>query len=57
MRHKNFIKICLMVIWSVGILHIFVSCAVTAKNRYVKAEACYYELRKIREHKNTDIAG
>ncbi|MGB2928161.1 MAG: hypothetical protein WBB70_04525, partial [Desulfobacterales bacterium] len=35
-----------MVIWSVGILQICVSCAVTAKNRYVKAESCYYELRK-----------
>jgi N-acetylmuramoyl-L-alanine amidase len=35
-----------MVIWSVGILQICVSCAVTAKNRYVKAEACYDELRK-----------
>jgi N-acetylmuramoyl-L-alanine amidase len=46
MRHEKFIKICWMVVWSVGILQIFVSCAVTAKNRYVKAEACYYELRK-----------
>jgi N-acetylmuramoyl-L-alanine amidase len=46
MWHKKFIKICWMVIWSVGILQICVSCAVTAKNRYVKAESCYYELRK-----------
>jgi len=46
MWNKKFIKICLMVIWSVGILQICVSCAVTAKNRYVKAESCYYELRK-----------
>lgn len=46
MWNKKLIKICWMVIWSVGILQIFVSCAVTAKNRYVKAEACYYELRK-----------
>ncbi|MGD9082011.1 MAG: N-acetylmuramoyl-L-alanine amidase [Desulfobacterales bacterium] len=36
----------MIVIWSVGILQICVSCAVTAKNRYFKAEACYYELRK-----------
>lgn len=46
MWHKKFIKICLIVIWSVGILQICVSCAVTAKNRYFKAEACYHELRK-----------
>lgn len=35
-----------MVIWCVGILQICISCAVTAKNRYFKAETCYYELRK-----------
>jgi N-acetylmuramoyl-L-alanine amidase len=46
MWHNKFIKNCLIVIWSVGILQICVSCAVTAKNRYFKAEACYYELRK-----------
>ena len=46
MWNKKFIKICLLVIWSVGILQICVSCAVTAKNRYFKAETCYHELRK-----------
>ena len=46
MWYEKFIKICWMVIWSVGILQICVSCAVTAKNRYHKAESCYYELRK-----------
>jgi N-acetylmuramoyl-L-alanine amidase len=46
MLYEKFIKICWMVIWSVGILQICVSCAVTAKNRYVKAESCYYELQK-----------
>lgn len=46
MWHKKFIKICLLVIWCVGILQIFVSCAVTAKKRYCKAETCYYELRR-----------
>ena len=45
MSHKKFIKICLLGIWSVGILQILISCAVTAKNRYFKAETCYYELR------------
>ena len=46
MWHKEFIKTCLLVIWVVAILQICVSCAVTAKNRYFKAEACYYELRR-----------
>jgi len=46
MCHKEFIKACLLVIWVVAILQICVSCAVTAKNRYYKAEACYYELRR-----------
>ncbi len=46
MWHEKFIKICVMVIWCVGILQICISCAVTAKNRYFKAETCYYELRK-----------
>jgi len=36
----------LLVIWVIAILQICVSCAVTAKNRYCKAEACYYELRR-----------
>ena len=36
----------MLVIWVVAILQICVSCAVTSKNRYVKAETCYYELRK-----------
>ena len=46
MWNKKFIKICVVVIGSIGILQIWVSCAVTAKNRYIKAEACYDELRK-----------
>jgi len=46
MLHKKFIKSCLLVIWVVAILQLCVSCAVTSKNRYFKAEACYYELRK-----------
>jgi len=46
MWHKKFIKSCLLVIWVFAILQICVSCAVTSKNRYVKAETCYYELRK-----------
>ncbi len=46
MCHKKFIKSCLLAIWVVAILQICVSCAVTSKNRYFKAEACYYELRK-----------
>ncbi|MEA1948040.1 MAG: N-acetylmuramoyl-L-alanine amidase [Thermodesulfobacteriota bacterium] len=46
MCHKKFIKSCLLVIWVVAILQICVSCAVTSKNRYFKAEACYYDLRK-----------
>ena len=36
----------MLVIWVVAVLQTCVSCAVTSKNRYVKAEACYYELRK-----------
>jgi N-acetylmuramoyl-L-alanine amidase len=35
-----------MIIWSVGVLQVCTSCAVTAKNRYFKAEACYRELQK-----------
>ncbi len=46
MWHKEFIKTCLLVIWVVAILQICVSCAVTAKNRYLKAETCYYELQR-----------
>lgn len=36
----------MLVIWVVAGLQICISCAVTSKNRYVKAEKCYYELRK-----------
>ncbi len=53
MWNKKFIKICLVVIWGIGIIQICVSCAartksrtVTAKNRYFKAETCYHKLRK-----------
>jgi N-acetylmuramoyl-L-alanine amidase len=46
MWHKKFIKSCLLVIGVVAGMQICVSCAVTSKNRYVKAETCYYELRK-----------
>ena len=36
----------MLVIWVVAGMQICVSCAVTSKNRYFKAETCYYELRK-----------
>jgi len=44
--HKEFIKTCLLIIWGFAIFQICVSCAVTAKKRYCKAESCYYELRR-----------
>ncbi|MGD8548988.1 MAG: N-acetylmuramoyl-L-alanine amidase [Desulfobacterales bacterium] len=46
MWHKNFVKSCLLVIGFIAIFQICVSCAVTSKNRYFKAEECYYDLRK-----------
>jgi N-acetylmuramoyl-L-alanine amidase len=46
MWHKKFIKSCLLVIWVIAGMQICVSCAGTSKNRYFKAETCYYELRK-----------
>jgi N-acetylmuramoyl-L-alanine amidase len=46
MWHKNFVKSCLLVIGVIAVFQICVSCAVTSKHRYFKAEACYYDLRK-----------
>jgi N-acetylmuramoyl-L-alanine amidase len=46
MRYKKFFESCLLVIGVIAGLQICVSCAVTSKNRYFKAESCYYELRK-----------
>jgi len=46
MWHKKFIKICIFVTCVVAVFQICTSCAATSRNRYFKAETCYYELRK-----------
>ncbi|MBW1957320.1 MAG: N-acetylmuramoyl-L-alanine amidase [Deltaproteobacteria bacterium] len=46
MWRKKFNKNCLLVTGVIVVFQICVSCALTSKHRYFKAEACYYDLRK-----------
>ncbi|MGD2029110.1 MAG: N-acetylmuramoyl-L-alanine amidase [Desulfobacterales bacterium] len=46
MWRKKFNKSCLLVTGVIVVFQICVSCALTSKHRYFKAEACYYDLRK-----------